>query len=40
MGVASAWLWLIVGVILMFIFGRGQVSGLLVDIGNGIGTFR
>ncbi|MER8492531.1 twin-arginine translocase TatA/TatE family subunit [Mesorhizobium australicum] len=40
MGLASAWHWLIVGLILMLVFGRGLVSRLLGDIGSGIGTFK
>ncbi|EJJ27757.1 Sec-independent protein secretion pathway component [Rhizobium sp. CF142] len=40
MGSLSIWHWLIVLGILMLLFGRGRISGLLGDIGQGIGNLK
>ncbi|TKB20440.1 MAG: twin-arginine translocase TatA/TatE family subunit [Mesorhizobium sp.] len=40
MGLVSTWHWVIVGLILILMFGRGMFSRLLGDIGIGIGAFK
>lgn len=40
MGSFSLWHWLIVGLVLLFLFGRGRFSGMMVDLADGIRSFR
>ena len=40
MGGASIWHWLIVGVVVMLLFGRGKISELMGDAAKGIKAFR
>ena len=40
MGGASIWHWVIVGVIVMLLFGRGKVSSLMGDVAQGIKAFK
>ncbi|MGI6855166.1 twin-arginine translocase TatA/TatE family subunit [Mesorhizobium sp. 1B3] len=40
MGALSVWHWLIVLAIVLLLFGRGRVSGLMGDLGKGLGVFR
>ncbi|KMO24191.1 twin-arginine translocase TatA/TatE family subunit, partial [Methylobacterium indicum] len=40
MGGASIWHWIVVGVIIMLLFGRGKVSDLMGDVAKGIKAFK
>lgn len=40
MGSLSIWHWVIVLAIIILLFGRGRVSALMGDIGQGIGNLR
>ncbi|AWN47852.1 twin-arginine translocase TatA/TatE family subunit [Methylobacterium terrae] len=40
MGGASIWHWIVVGVIVMLLFGRGKVSELMGDVAKGIKAFK
>ena len=40
MGGVSIWHWIIVGVIVMLLFGRGKVSELMGDVAKGIKSFK
>ena len=40
MGGASIWHWVVVGVIVMLLFGRGKVSELMGDVAKGIKSFK
>jgi sec-independent protein translocase protein TatA len=40
MGGASIWHWIVVGVIVMLLFGRGKVSSLMGDVAQGIKAFK
>ena len=40
MGFGSIWPWLIVLVIVLLLFGRGKVSGLMGDVAHGMKSFR
>ena len=40
MGGVSIWHWIVVGVIVMLLFGRGKVSELMGDVAKGIKNFR
>ena len=41
MGTMSLWHWLIVGIIILILFGgRGRVSDLMGDLAKGIKSFR
>ena len=40
MGGASIWHWVVVGVIVMLLFGRGKVSDLMGDVAKGIKSFK
>jgi sec-independent protein translocase protein TatA len=40
MGGTSIWHWLVVGVIVMLLFGRGKVSELMGDVAKGIKAFK
>ena len=40
MGFGSIWPWLIVLAIVLLMFGRGKVSGLMGDVAHGIRSFR
>ncbi|KAA2235365.1 twin-arginine translocase TatA/TatE family subunit [Salinarimonas soli] len=40
MGGASIWHWLVVGVIVMLLFGRGKVSEMMGDVAKGIKAFK
>ncbi|MGA7803006.1 twin-arginine translocase TatA/TatE family subunit [Bradyrhizobium sp.] len=36
----SIWHWIVVLVIVMLLFGRGKISGLMADLAQGIKAFR
>ncbi len=40
MGFGSIWPWLIVLVVVLLLFGRGKVSGLMGDVAHGVKSFR
>lgn len=40
MGAMSVWHWVIVLVLVMLLFGRGRISGLMADLAGGIKSFR
>ncbi len=40
MGSVSIWHWLVVGIIVMLLFGRGKVSDLMGDVAKGIKSFK
>ncbi len=40
MGGASIWHWIIVGLIVMLLFGRGKISELMGDVAKGIKSFK
>jgi sec-independent protein translocase protein TatA len=40
MGSFSIWHWLVVGVIVMLLFGKGRFSDLMGDVAKGIKSFK
>ena len=40
MGGASIWHWLVVGLIVMLLFGRGKISEMMGDVAKGIKAFK
>eukprot|EP01036_Dinobryon_divergens_P003641 gene3641-biopygen3240 len=40
MGSLSIWHWIIVGIIVLLLFGRGKVSELMGDVAKGIKAFK
>lgn len=40
MGGMSIWHWVVVGVIVMLLFGRGRFSGMMGDMAKGIKEFK
>ena len=40
MGGASIWHWLVVGVIVLLLFGRGKISEMMGDVAKGIKAFK
>lgn len=40
MGGVSIWHWVVVGVIVMLLFGRGKISELMGDMAKGIKEFK
>jgi sec-independent protein translocase protein TatA len=40
MGGTSIWHWIIVGLIVVLLFGRGKVSDLMGDVAKGIKAFK
>ena len=40
MGSISIWHWVVVGIIVMLLFGRGKVSELMGDVAKGIKSFK
>lgn len=40
MGGVSIWHWIVVGIIVMLLFGRGKVSDLMGDVAKGIKSFK
>ena len=40
MGGVSIWHWIVVGVVVMLLFGRGKVSELMGDVAKGIKAFK
>lgn len=40
MGGLSIWHWLIVGVVVMLLFGKGRFSDLMGDVAKGIKSFK
>jgi sec-independent protein translocase protein TatA len=40
MGSLSIWHWLVVGVIVLLLFGRGKISELMGDVAGGIKAFK
>ena len=40
MGGVSIWHWIVVGVVVLLLFGRGKVSELMGDVAKGIKAFK
>ena len=40
MGSMSIWHWLVVGIIVLLLFGRGRISDVMGDFGKGISSFK
>ncbi len=40
MGSMSIWHWVIVGAIVLILFGRGRISEVMGDFGKGISSFK
>lgn len=40
MGSLSWWHWIVVGVVLVLLFGRGRIPALAKDVTDGIKAFR
>ena len=40
MGGTSIWHWIVVGLIVVLLFGRGKISGLMGDVAKGIKSFK
>jgi sec-independent protein translocase protein TatA len=40
MGSVSIWHWIVVGIIVILLFGRGKVSDLMGDVAKGIKSFK
>ncbi len=40
MGGFSIWHWLIVGILVLLLFGRGKFSGMMGDVAKGIKEFK
>jgi sec-independent protein translocase protein TatA len=40
MGSVSIWHWIVVGIVIMLMFGRGKVSDLMADVAKGIKSFK
>jgi sec-independent protein translocase protein TatA len=40
MGGASLWHWLVVGIVVMLLFGRGKISEMMGDVAKGIKAFK
>jgi sec-independent protein translocase protein TatA len=40
MGSMSIWHWLVVGVLVMLLFGRNRFSGMMGDVAKGIKEFK
>ena len=40
MGGASIWHWIVVGLIVMVLFGRGKISEMMGDVAKGIKAFK
>jgi sec-independent protein translocase protein TatA len=40
MGGVSIWHWIVVGVIVMLLFGRGKISEMMGDVAKGIKAFK
>ncbi len=40
MGSVSIWHWIVVGVIVLLLFGRGKISEMMGDVAKGIKAFK
>ncbi len=40
MGSFSIWHWLVVGIIILLLFGRGRFSSMMGDVAEGIKSFK
>lgn len=40
MGGVSIWHWIVVGIVVMLLFGRGKISDLMGDVAKGIKSFK
>ena len=40
MGSLSIWHWIVVGVVVLLLFGRGKISELMGDVAQGIKSFK
>jgi sec-independent protein translocase protein TatA len=40
MGGASIWHWVVVGLMVMLLFGRGKISEMMGDVAKGIKAFK
>ncbi len=40
MGSLSIWHWLVVGLVILLLFGKGKISDLMGDVAKGIKSFK
>ncbi|MFQ3594648.1 MAG: twin-arginine translocase TatA/TatE family subunit [Sphingomonadaceae bacterium] len=40
MGTFSIWHWIVVGILVLLLFGRGRISEMMGDVAKGIKSFR
>ena len=40
MGSMSIWHWLVVGILVLLLFGKGRFSGMMGDVAEGIKSFK
>lgn len=40
MGVGGIWQWVIIGIVVVLLFGRGKISELMGDVAKGIKSFK
>jgi sec-independent protein translocase protein TatA len=40
MGSFSVWHWLVVGILVLLLFGKGRFSGMMGDVAEGIKSFK
>jgi sec-independent protein translocase protein TatA len=40
MGSFSVWHWVVVGILVLLLFGRGRISEMMGDVAKGIKSFR
>jgi sec-independent protein translocase protein TatA len=40
MGGLSIWHWLVVGILVLLLFGKGRFSGMMGDVAEGIKSFK
>ena len=40
MGAMSIWHWLVVGAVVLVLFGSGRISGVMGEFGQGLKNFR
>ncbi len=40
MGLGSIWHWLVLGVVVLLLFGKGRISDMMGDVAKGIKSFK
>ncbi len=40
MGLGSIWHWLILGIVVLLLFGKGRISDVMGDVAKGIKSFK